>query len=171
MRASLVTAVTLVSSLASSGHTTFSATLECAEVAQVLSIDVGDHPDHSLGAFQTKCTWLKPIEIRGTRSTAYTGTATLETQDSVSRLQGYGVIAFANGNSATFRFSGTSIQRGDSVTAQGTWTFVGTGVLKGVVGGGSLQGTTSRRWQAHLFPFGCLAAAEVGRESCGRGAA
>ena len=141
MRASLVTAVTLVSSLASSGHTTFSATLECAEVAQALSIDVGDHPDHSLGVFQTKCTWVRPIEIRGTRSTAYTGTATLETQDSVSRLQGYGVIAFADGNSATFRFSGTSIQRGDSVTAQGTWTFIeGTGVLKGVVGEGVYKG-------------------------------
>ena len=97
MRPNLVTAVTLVSWLASSGYTTFSATLECAEVARALSIDVGDHPDHSLGAFQTKCTWVKTIEIRGTRSTAYTGTATLETQDSVSRLQGYGVIAFADG--------------------------------------------------------------------------
>ena len=141
MRPRLVTAVTLVSSLASSGQTTFSATLECAEVAQALSIDVGDHPNHSLGTFQTKCTWVKPIEIRSVRSTAYTGTATLETQDSVSRLQGYGVIAFANGNSATFRFSGTSIQRGDSVTAQGTWTFVeGTGVLKGVVGEGVYKG-------------------------------
>ena len=72
MRPSLVTAVTLVSWLASSGYTTFSASLECAEVARALSIDVGDHPDHSLGAFQTKCTWVKPIEIRGTRSTAYT---------------------------------------------------------------------------------------------------
>jgi len=87
MRPRLVTAVTLVSSLASSGQTTFSATLECAEVAQALSIDVGDHPNHSLGTFQTKCTWVKPIEIRSVRSTAYTGTATLETQDSVSRLR------------------------------------------------------------------------------------
>jgi len=141
MRPSLVTAVTLVSWLASSGYTTFSASLECAEVARALSIDVGDHPDHSLGAFQTKCTWVKPIEIRGTRSTAYTGTATLETQDSVSRLQGYGVIAFADGNAATLRFSGTSIQRGDSVTAQGTWTFVeGTGALKGIGGEGVYKG-------------------------------
>ena len=50
MRPSLVTVVTLVSSLATSGHTTFSATLECAGVAQALSIDVDDHPDHSLAA-------------------------------------------------------------------------------------------------------------------------
>ena len=141
MRPRLVTAVTLASSLASSGQTTFSGTLGCTEVAQALSIDVGDHPNHSLGTFQTKCTWVKPIEIRGTRSTAYTGTATLETQDSVSRLQGYGVIAFADGNAATLRFSGTSIQRGDSVTAQGTWTFVeGTGELRGIAGEGVYKG-------------------------------
>src|SRR5438552_4576220 len=119
MRPRLVTAVTLVSSLASSGQTTFSGTLGCAEVAQALSIDVGDHPNHSLGTFQTKCAWVKPIEIRSVRSTAYTGTATPETQDSISRLRGYGVIAFPDGNSAPFRFSGTSVQREGSVTAQG----------------------------------------------------
>ena len=141
MRPRLVTAVTLVSSLASSGQTTFSGTLGCAEVAQALSIDVGDHPNHSLGTFQTKCTWVKPIQIRSVRSTAYTGTATLETQDSISRLRGYGVIAFADGNSATFRFSGTSVQREGSVTAQGTWTFVeGTGELRGIAGEGVYKG-------------------------------
>src|SRR5207249_12177149 len=118
MRPRLVTAVTLVSSLASSGQTTFSATLECAEVAQALSIDVGYHPNHSLGTFQTKCTWVKPIEIRSVRSTAYIGTATLETQDSVSRLRGYGVITFAGGKSSTLRFSGLCIVREGSVLAQ-----------------------------------------------------
>jgi len=144
VRPRLIAAVTLVSALASNTRTTFSATLECAEVAQALSIDVGDHPDHSLGAFQTKCAWMKPIEIRGTRSTTYTGTATLETQDSVSRLRGYGVIAFADGNSATFRFSGTSIQREGSVSAQGTWTFVeGTGGFKGIGGAGVYKGRSA----------------------------
>ena len=141
MRPRLITGVILVSSLASSRQTTFSGTLECAEVAQALSIDVGDHPDHSLGAFQTKCTWVKPIEIRGIRSAAYTGTATLETQGSVSRLRGYGVITFADGTSATYRFSGTSIQREGFVTAQDTWTFVeGTGGLKGIGGKGVYKG-------------------------------
>src|SRR5207249_12336002 len=98
MRPRLVTAVTLVSSLASSGQTTFSATLECAEVAQALSIDVGDHPNHSLGTFQTKCTGVKPIELRSVRSTAYTGTATLETQDCGSRLRAYGAGTVAGRN-------------------------------------------------------------------------
>jgi len=148
--------VTLVSSLASSGQTTFSGTLGCAEVAQALSIDVGDHPNHSLGTFQTKCTWVKPIEIRSVRSTAYTGTATLETQDSISRLRGYGVIRFADGNSATFRFSGTSVQHEGSVTAQGTWTFVegtgdaffsagATGALRAVVPASELREEATRK--------------------------
>jgi len=133
--------VTLVSSLASSGQTTFSGTLGCAEVAQALSIDVGDHPNHSLGTFQTKCTWVKPIEIRQRRSTAYTGTATLETQDSISRLRGYGVIGFADGNPRLFALVEPSVQHeGFRHCARDVDVRRGHGRVKGISGEGVYTG-------------------------------
>ena len=142
MRRSLVAiAVLILTTPFTEGQTKFVATLECDKVSQSLSIDVGDHADHSLTVFQTECSWTKPIKIRGIRSTRYVGTATDESQGNNSTLHGYGVISFSDGSSATFRFSGTSIQAEDFAKGEGRWTFFeGAGQLKRISGKGTYTG-------------------------------
>lgn len=137
----IATATLLLGSLAAQGQTKFVATLECDKVSQSLSIDVGDHADHSLTVFQTECSWTKPIEIRQVRSTRYVGTATDETQGNNPTLHGYGVISFSDGSSATFRFTGTSIQGEDFTRGEGKWIFAEvTGQLKAISGSGVYRG-------------------------------
>lgn len=134
-------AIVLLGSLAARGQTKFVATLECDKVSQSLSVDVGDHADHSRAVFQTKCNWIKPIEIGGIRSTEYTGTATQETEGSESRLHGYGLISFSDRSSATFSFTGTSIEGENFTRGEGKWTFAeGTDQLKAISGSGVYRG-------------------------------
>lgn len=138
-------AVLILTTLFTEGQTKFVATLECDKVSQSLSIDVRDHADHSLTVFQTECSWTKPMEIRGIRSTRYVGTATDETQGNNSTLHGFGVISFSDRSSAAFRFRGTSVQNEDFAKGEGTWTFSeGDGPLKGIRGNGTYTGRPTK---------------------------
>lgn len=84
----IVMAFLILTPVFTEGQTKFAAKVECDKVSQSLSIDVGDHADHSLTVFQTECSWTKPIEIGGARSTRYVGTATSETEGNDSSLRG-----------------------------------------------------------------------------------
>lgn len=139
-----VMAIPVLTSSFIAGQTNFVATLECDKVSQSHSIDVGDHANHSLTVFQTECSWTRPIEVRGVRSTRYVGTATTETESNDSTLRGYGVISFSDGSSATFHFRGTSTQGEHFSKGEGAWTFSeGTGPLLRISGRGAYRGRPS----------------------------
>ena len=99
-------------------------------------IPAGDHPNHSLGVTQGKCTWTKPWEIAGIASKEGVGTGLQEVDGNKVRTHGVYVDTMANGDQAHYRveFTGTTNNGQLQITAH-KWQLVGgTGKLKGTKG-------------------------------------
>jgi hypothetical protein len=65
----LAIAVVCFTAATDPAQTKISGTFQCDKPDPQLVIPVGDRPDHSLGLLQSKCTYTKPIEIEGAKST------------------------------------------------------------------------------------------------------
>ena len=105
-------------------------------------IPIGDRADHSFMITQTKCTWTKPLEVEGAKSTD--GVSTFFNEITGSRVQqrGFAIASYAGGDKTHTRFQGSGIlKQGVLESTQGTWTTVGgTGKLKGIKGKGTFKG-------------------------------
>jgi hypothetical protein len=126
---------------AAGAQTKISGTLQCSKPDQQHAIEVGDRPNHSFAISQTKCTWIKPLEIAGiqTKEDVYTGFN--EVSGNRARGQLYGVVTMTNGDKYYVRGQGsTTMKDGAPESAEGTWSFVrGTGKLKGLKGKGTYK--------------------------------
>jgi hypothetical protein len=111
------------------------------DVAQAIA--VRDRPNHSFSIAQTKCTWTRPFEIAGIQSKGGTGVQFDEVLDTTARFHGYYLDVMSNGDSAYYRYEGTTaLQGGAPQTAGWKWKFVGgSGKLKGLKGKGTCRAT------------------------------
>ncbi len=124
-------------------QTKISGTDQCGKNSIEHMIPAGDHPNHSLGVNQGKCTWTKPFVIAGIASKEGVFTGLQEADGDKVRTHGVYVDTMANGDQAHYRYEFTATAKNGQlqVTAH-KWQLVGgTGKLKGVKGQGTCKVT------------------------------
>lgn len=118
---------------------------QCAKPDLAHKIAVPDRPNHVFSISQVKCTWSKPVEIAGVRSSGGTAVQFDEVTGNSSRYHGHYLDTMANGDTAHYRYEGTATLK-DGMPQRSTWNWTlegGTGKLKGVNGKGTCKGTAS----------------------------
>ncbi len=122
-------------------QTKISGSLQCSKPDDQHTIAVGDHPNHSLGVEQFKCTWTKPLEIAGTRSKDGVSTAFDEVNGSRFRARGYHVTTMADGDKFYVFYGGEgTLKEGVAQSQKGAWIVTGgNGKLKGLKGKGTYE--------------------------------
>jgi hypothetical protein len=126
-------------------QTKVSGTAQCGKPDPRLVIPVTDRPDHSLGVEQAKCTWTKPMEIEGAKSTEGVSTATSDISGDTFRSHGFHIATMDSGDKffAWYLSSGES-KDGALLGQKGTWGFTGgSGKLKGIKGKGTFTCTAT----------------------------
>ncbi len=111
----------------------------CAPAKPDYLIRAGDNPGHSYGLAQAACTWTKPWEIAGLKSTIGVGTQISETNGDTSKVRGTFVDTLTNGDRAyyTFEFSLQTGAGGPRVMDHKWQLTGGSGKLSGVKGQGT----------------------------------
>jgi hypothetical protein len=113
---------------------------KCSVPNPVNALPVGDEPNHMYAVEQVKCTATKG-EIAGVKEKEGTGTEFAEVTGDTSKGHGVFVETLDNGDKAfvSYTFTGTSKNK-MMVSGSNKWTFTGgTGMLKGVKGGGTCK--------------------------------
>jgi len=108
------------------------------------SVDVGDHPGHSVMLSKGTCTWTTPIVIAGVKAITQTGTSTAEINGAKGEEQVYAFLNMENGDKVFVRAqdTGTITEGGKVITYTGTFSFTGgTGKFKGLKGKGTYKGS------------------------------
>jgi hypothetical protein len=120
-------------------------TFQCDTVDPQLVIPVGDRPDHSLGLYQSKCPYTKPIEIGGAKSTDAVTTLSNDVIGDATIWRGYGVATMDSGDKFFMSYQGAGERKqGVFVRNKGTWSFTGgSGKLNGIKGEGTYTCTPS----------------------------
>jgi hypothetical protein len=121
-------------------QTHISATLKCPEaVFSQPPIEVGDQAGHVLMVSKMSCTFSKPAEIAGLKTTTHSSAEFVEMTGGKFQDRGYAVVTMENGDKLYARSQDTGIMKdGGTFTDEGTWTFTGgTGKLKGIKGKGT----------------------------------
>jgi hypothetical protein len=137
----------LVPTLASLGaaQTKISGTSQCPQPDPQHAIQVGDNPDHAFSISKVKCTWAKPLEIAGLKTTVDEITGFSEVSGNSSTDRGFVVGNTSNGDKLFVRTQGkTALKDGRPQLYVGTWTYTGTGgtgKLKGIQGKGTVKCT------------------------------
>lgn len=120
----------------------FSATPQCPKVEPAQPVDVGDHPGHFMLLNKlSSCTFTKPFELNGLKSTSMTSIVAVDGTGPKFRDQGYVTTTMDNGDKAYARIQGAgTITDGGVPNEEGTWSFTGgTGKLKGIKGKGTYK--------------------------------
>jgi len=140
---SMRTAVVLLAAVASAplaqAQTKISGTVQCAKPAQEFSIPVEGEAGHAYAISKGTCTWIKPMEIAGTKTKDDVLTNYDEIKGDTAQGHGDGVGTLVSGDQFRVRLdSKTILKDGAPLSSDGKWKFVGgTGALKTVKGGGS----------------------------------
>ena len=112
-------------------QTQISATSKCAKPDASQSIEVGDHPGHTLVIEKATCTWNAPLEMAGLKSTGYTSADAVDVTGAKFQVRGYAVMTMDNGDKAYVRYQGAATATEQAGTGEGTWSYTGgTGKLK-----------------------------------------
>src|SRR5713101_4773767 len=124
---------------AAAAQTKVSGTAQCGKPDPQHLIPVGDLPDHSLVLEQAKCTYTKPMEIEGAKSTEGVSTATNDVSGDNFRARGFHVATMDSGDKFFVWFLGAGTSKDGALQSQkGTWGFTGgSGKLKGIKGKGT----------------------------------
>lgn len=126
-------------------QTQVSGTLKCGgKPATEYTVEVGDHPGHTLIIGKGPCTWSPPVEIAGLKSTAYSGASAADVNGAKFQVRGYGVQTMENGDKVYVRYqhTGSVTEGGKALAYEGTWSYTGgTGKLKGLKGKGTYKTT------------------------------
>jgi hypothetical protein len=119
----------------------------CANPDTAHAIPVGDQPDHVFIVSRSRCTWTKPFEIAGSQSTGGDAVQFDEMRGNTSRFQGVYLDIMSNGDTARYRYQGTSRSKdGKPQSVEWTWVFAGgTGKLTNLKGKGSCKGGWDRQ--------------------------
>jgi hypothetical protein len=135
----LLVALLLFVSFSALAQTPMSGALLCAPANPTYLIRVGDTPGHSYGLAQGTCTWTRPWEIAGLKSTIGVGTQITETNGDTTKIRGTFVDTFTNGDKAYYNFDFTLLAKaGGAQVTNHTWQLVGgTGKLQGAKGQGT----------------------------------
>jgi hypothetical protein len=146
MRNKLFLILAMVVALAASAaaKTKTSGAVSCAKPDPAYAIPVSDHDGHALAISQSACTWTKPMEIAGEKTTEGTDVSYGDVNGTVVHTWGYHVSTMSNGDKMYVKFQGkdTMTEDGKPVSSEGTWSYTGgTGKLQGIKGGGTYKGT------------------------------
>jgi len=145
MRSKLFLTLALMVALAATAaaKTKTSGTVSCAKPAPEYSIAVADQAGHSLNISKSACTWTKPMEIAGLKTTAGHDVTYGDVSGTEVHTWGYHLSNMSNGDKMYVKFQGkdTMTKDGKPLSTEGTWSYTGgTGKLKGVKGGGTYKG-------------------------------
>jgi hypothetical protein len=125
----------------------------CTRPDTAHTVPVGDRPDHVFVVSKATCAWTRPFEIAGTRAKGGTAVQFDEMNGNASRFHGYYVDVMESGDTARYRYQGTSrFKDGKPQTAEWSWSFAGgSGKLRNLSGRGSCKGGWDRegvnRWR------------------------
>ena len=124
-------------------QTKISGTCQCSKSSIEHMIPAGDHPNHSLGVTQGKCTWPKPWLIAGIASKEGVATGLQEVDGNKVKNHGVYVDTMANGDQVHYRYEITATAKNGQLQITGhKWQIVGgTGKFKGIKGQGTCKGT------------------------------
>jgi len=141
----MVAAAVLFCTATLSAQNKVSGTAQCAKPDPVQAIPVGDRPDHSLVVEQSKCIYIKPMEIGGDKSKEGVSTATAEISGNTAKGRGFHVATMESGDRFFVWYQDTSTSKdGAPGEVKGTWGFTGgIGKLKGIKGKGTFTCTPS----------------------------
>jgi len=126
----------------SAAQTKVSGTAECSEQpSDSHAIEVGDHPGHAYTIGRETCTWTKPLEIAGLKSTGDSAADFMEVDGNKGRDHSSRVGTTDGGDKFYVRTEGTDVLKGQKLeSGEGTWSFAGgTGKLKGLKGKGTYK--------------------------------
>jgi hypothetical protein len=117
--------------------------LTCASSPEVLSVLVGDAPDHKLSLSRHNCQWSPAIDIGPFKTSQDSLTIVSEMRGDAAENKGYETINMSNGDRLSVRYSGiTSISKG---SGQGGWHIAsGEGRYRGISGSGSYHSTLAK---------------------------
>ena len=135
----LAIAVVSLTASTAAAQTKISGTLQCGKADPQHIVPVGDRPDHNLGVEQAKCTYTKPMEIEGAKSTEGVSTATADINGNTVRERGFHVATMDSGDKFfAWYLSAGELKDGVLQSNKGTWGFTGgSGKLKGIKGKGT----------------------------------
>ena len=135
----LLCAIALAASMAAA-QTKVSGTAQCpGKPGESHAIDVSDHPGHAYTIAKAECTWTKPMEIKGLKTTGDSSADFMEVDGSRAREHSFRVETTDGGDKYYIRTQGTDAMKDQNfVSGEGTWSFAGgTGKLKGIKGKGT----------------------------------
>jgi hypothetical protein len=137
----LLFAIVLAASIAAAQNKV-SGTAQCpGKPGESHSIEVGDHPGHSYNVAKGECTWTKPLEIAGLKTTGDSAADFMEVDGNRAREHSFRVETTDGGDKYYVRTQGTDTMKDQKLeSGQGTWSFAGgTGKLKGIKGKGTYK--------------------------------
>jgi len=140
----LLTVVVFLAASLLTAQIKMSGTALCAPPNPSYTIAVGDQPGHSFGLAQGKCTWTKPWEIEGMKSTEGVGTQYQDITGDTAKVHGIFVDSMG-ADKAFYTFQFTSVTKKDGPHVMNhKWQLTGgTGKLKGIKGQGTCNATPS----------------------------
>ena len=141
MTIKLLCTIALAASIAAA-QTKVSGTAQCpGKPGESHAIDVGDHPGHAYTIAKGECTWTKPLEIAGLKTTGDSAADFMEVDGNRAREHSSRVDTVDNGDKLYIRTQGTDTMKDEKLAGgQGTWSFAGgTGKLKGIAGKGTYK--------------------------------
>jgi hypothetical protein len=111
----------------------------CGPAKPEYVIRAGDNPGHSYGLAQGSCTWTKPWEVAGLKSTVGIGTQIIETNGDTSKVRGTFVDTMTNGDRVFYSFDFTLVAKpGGGQVSGHKWQMTGgSGKFQGVKGQGT----------------------------------
>ena len=131
-------AVVCFAATTAAAQTKITGTVQCGKPDPQHVIPVGDRPDHNLGVEQSKCTYTKPMEIGGAKSTEGVSTATNDISGNTVRTRGFHVATMDSGDKFFVWYQATGEVKEGALQGKGTWGFTGgSGKLKGIKGKGT----------------------------------
>jgi hypothetical protein len=148
MKTRVLSVVVLVFAFAAAAgaQTKITGTAHCAKADPSYSIEVTDHPGHTVMLEKAACTWTKPMEIAGLKAKDGVDVKTMESTATKMISSGTHVSTMDNGDKFFVSFHDTTaVKDGKPADAAGSWSFTGaTGKLKGLKG----KGTYTAKLQA-----------------------
>ena len=117
-------------------QTKIAGSFDCDKSDPMHAIPVPDQQGFVYIIGQNKCTWPKPVAIKGVHSKDFTNTGFSEVMGHSVHTTALGVTTYENGDKAFTRSTGKVDDKAG--TATGKWTFTGgTGKLAGIKDGGT----------------------------------
>jgi hypothetical protein len=115
--------------------------VRCDKPETAHAIEVPDRPGHALMIEKRKCTWTEPMKLQGAKMRDGVEVGFAEAMEGTLHNHGFEVDKLDNGEELTMHTNGEVAGEKGPTTAKGRWNFMrGTGMFKGIKGGGNYEG-------------------------------